>query len=160
MKPLKYFSLFLIVMLVFSKPALANPVFTDSEKAAIQELNQISERSAIQKLNQKSERAAIQELNQIIVVNERDEQDIQRRPQAQANANKRGSKEKPYALLDDDNDDDKNTLDPEIFGNDPQHIQKDLSPDPQNPEIFKLDEDPNNILPTEGRDVLEELEKI
>ena len=158
MNILKHFSLLLIALVIFSNQALANPVFSESERATIQKLNQISERSAIQKLNQISERAAIQELNQIIVVTEREEQDIQRKRQSQANTNKRGSKEKPYALLDVDLD--KNTLDPEVFGSDPDKSQNDSNPDPQNPEIFNLNVDDNSIQPTEERDELKVLEQF
>ena len=133
MKRLKSFSLLLIVMLVFSTPALSKPLFS------------------------KSEMAAIQELNKIVAEIERKKQESKRRRQSVANAKRKDNKEKPYALI--DGDVDKNILDPEIFGNDPKNIQNNSSPDPQNPEIFMLDAD-NNIVPTEGRDDMELLEKF
>ncbi|MEB8434042.1 hypothetical protein OO007_17515 [Cocleimonas sp. KMM 6892] len=132
MKLLKSFSLFLMVMFAFSAPAFAKPLFS------------------------KSEMAAIQELDKVVAEIERKKQETKRRRQSTANARK-NNKVKPYALIDDDVD--KNTLDPEIFGSDPKNIQDNSSPDPQNPEIFMLDAD-NNIVPTVGRDDMELLEKF
>ena len=133
MKRLKSFSLFLMMMGVFSTPALANSVFS------------------------KSELAAIQQLNKVVAEIERKKQANKRKRQSAANAKRRNNKEKPYALI--DGDVDKTLLDPEVFGSDPHNTQNNASPDPQNPEIFMLDAD-NNLVPTEGRDDMKLLEKF